>query len=723
MTSYALTVTIVAGFGGSTAFGARDTRGYARLRPVIKPATVAISAQASPGDLVIKFREGLAVDSKSSRLGGPDARRVVDLFASKGLNPPTPSVSGDVETIRGQRLTGEDRVKMILPDLSLYFREPINDAALANELIHELNALDEVETAYFEPRPEPATFKSTATAEPSAILSTSTTPNFEGGQLYLNAAPGGVDARAAWTLPGGASAGVKITDVEYGWQLTHEDLSAGQTATVIGINQTNDTDHGTAVLGEMVSDRNGYGMTGIAHDAHIGVASVLTLSVSGAINQAVASSEPGDAILIELHSPGPRFDTLRDDQRGYIAMEYWQDVFDAILNAWAHGVIVCEAAGNGAEDFDDPLYGGAFDPAVRYSHAIICGAGNPPSTTANDRSKLNFSNWGQRVDLQGYGILVYSCGYGDLDSAGGPNHWYTKGFSGTSSASPIVTGSVLDVSGVFQHMLGIIPDADTIRNLLIATGSPQQGPSLSRHIGPRPDLRAALGALFDPVDSIEYGDVTGGVGENIAIPITLTNTHPLRDIYLPFVINSGIPMSLDSISLGPRTAYFEQISVPYDNRPTQVGYKLRADNGGGSPYLAPGSGVVAYLWVHATGSPGQVFAVDSAWLGSSTRLRLVSAFDDGYPDYFHRGSVTLVSLCNCSSHGDVNNDGTIDVGDVVKVIDIAFRGEPAAPTDPSCPRATRADYNCDGMIDVIDVIRAIDFAFRGGAPICNPCNP
>lgn len=705
---------------------ARDTQGYAPLRRVVRQSTVDISPLAPPGDVVLKFREGMTVHAGKSRLGHASAARVVDVFSRRGLPEPLPSITDEPEIVKNRRIAAEDRIKAILPDLSLYFRHPVSDPALASELIAELNALDEIETAFFAPRPEVASRKSSPSDAYHEWLQASTTPNFESGQLYLNSAPAGVGAKLAWTLPGGTGGGTQIIDVEFGWQLTHEDLPGGATAVVIGVNQLGDTDHGTAVLGEMAAGRNGFGMTGIAYDTDIGIASVATMSTANAITQATNASDSGDAILIELHAPGPHYNFEgRDDQLGYIAMEYWQDNFDAMLNAWAQGVIVCEAAGNGSENFDDPMYDSLFHIAFRNSHAIVCGAGNPPNAIDTDRSKLGFSNWGQRVDLQGYGILVYTTGYGNLYNTGGQNFWYTSGFSGTSSASPIVTGAVLCVSGVFQQMLGIVPDADTIRNLLINTGSPQQQPQLNRHIGPRPNLGAALGGLFDPVDSIWYGNVTLPTGSSASIPVMLSNSHMVRDIYLPFKLSGPAPIVIDSLTRGPRTLGFEHLQLVFDNRGAgQAGYLLRAENGGGSPLLEAGSGVVAHLWVHATSGSGvQVDVLDSAWLGSSTRLRLVSYFDDGYPDFFSAGSITSEEQCQCPSHGDVSDDGSFDVTDIVIIVGIAFRSAAPAITDPSCAHATRADYTCDGVIDIQDVVRSIDYIFRGGSPLCDPCAP
>jgi hypothetical protein len=54
------------------------------------------------------------------------------------------------------------------------------------------------------------------------------TPDFTGQQGYLDAAPGGIDARYAWTVPGGTGVGVQIIDMEGAWQFTHEDLLQNQ---------------------------------------------------------------------------------------------------------------------------------------------------------------------------------------------------------------------------------------------------------------------------------------------------------------------------------------------------------------------------------------------------------------------------------------------------------------------------------------------------------------
>jgi phosphodiesterase/alkaline phosphatase D-like protein len=78
--------------------------------------------------------------------------------------------------------------------------------------------------------------------------------------------------------------------------------------------------------------------------------------------------------------------------------------------------------------------------------------------------------------------------------------------------------------------------------------------------------------------------------------------------------------------------------------------------------------------------------------------------------------------CDCSRHGDVTGfDGTIDVLDVVGLIDHAFRGGPAAARDLNCPHLNRGDLNCDAFNDILDVVAMVNLVFRNGLPVCDPC--
>jgi subtilisin family serine protease len=237
---------------------------------------------------------------------------------------------------------------------------------------------------------------------------------------------------------------------------------------------------------------------------------------SAAIREAADNLSAGDILLIELHYPGPKNNYAeRNDQDGYIAVEWWPDEFVAIQYAVGRGVIVVEAAGNGAQNLDDALYENrhpGFPPnwknpfrrSNRDSGAILIGAGAPPPGTHNrnlfgpNLSRLDFSNYGSAVDAQGWGREVTTCGYGDLQGGADEDRWYTDKFSGTSSASPIIVGALACLQGIRRARGAPLLTPASARALLRATGSPQQpGPNapVAQRIGNRPDLKALVAAL------------------------------------------------------------------------------------------------------------------------------------------------------------------------------------------------------------------------------------
>jgi subtilisin family serine protease len=168
-------------------------------------------------------------------------------------------------------------------------------------------------------------------------------------------------------------------------------------------------------------------------------------------------------------------------------LEAYQPVFDAIATATAKGIIVVEAAGNGNVDLDGSNCEGLFDRSVRDSGAIIVGAG-----LAANRTRLVFSSYGSRVDVQGWGNAVTTTGYGDAFPTLDVRERYTKGFSGTSSASPMVAGAAIAIQGVLKACGKSLLTPQQMRNLLVNTGAEQ--PAGGGHIGPMPRVDAALRA-------------------------------------------------------------------------------------------------------------------------------------------------------------------------------------------------------------------------------------
>jgi hypothetical protein len=158
-----------------------------------------------------------------------------------------------------------------------------------------------------------------------------------------------------------------------------------------------------------------------------------------------------------------------------------------------------------------PDWRNPFDPRNPTSGAIVVGAGNPPAGTHGrdshpswgepyvDRARCVFSNYGQRVDCQGWGWEVTSTGYGDLQGGRDRKRWYTDQFSGTSSASPIVVGAIAAVQGILKANGRAPMNSPQLIQLLRATGSLQQdapGRPSTQRIGTRPDLRELIPAAL-----------------------------------------------------------------------------------------------------------------------------------------------------------------------------------------------------------------------------------
>jgi len=388
--------------------------------------------------------------------------------------------------LNNDRITVEKTIKQEFSDLSNYYSIKLKSEDNTLELLNQLNALDTVETAYLAPIPEDADLPPT-------------TSSYISRQGYLNAAPSGVDARYAWTQSGGRGNDIRIIDIERGWNLDHEDLRGRFFKNGI-IKGGSSRQHGTAVLGVMIAKADSAGVTGIVPNAKYGVVSAVRersflfvkwedYSVAEAINVAASKLRKGDVIIIEQHAKGPGNSAgcgCNCAQYRYIAMEYWQAEYDAIRAATAKGIVVVEAAGNGGQNLDHSRYGNRFKRSTRDSGAILVGGGSSSS-----RSPMCWTNYGSRVDVQGWGENVMTTGYGDFKANGNDDkQWYSRSFSGTSSASPIVAGSVAAIQGIYKKR-GYSPlSPKRMRSLLRSTGTAQA--TSSKQIGPLPNLREAI---------------------------------------------------------------------------------------------------------------------------------------------------------------------------------------------------------------------------------------
>ncbi|HET9988199.1 MAG TPA: S8 family peptidase [Kofleriaceae bacterium] len=447
-------------------------RMYAELPPVWR--YVLLTAAAVGLWFVLRW-----VDQEETPHGDRVAIHVKLRFG--GRFHPTGSIPTEIQPLFSHHVHGATTG----PDPRTRWWELDVPAARANDKLAELLADPGVEQAYVEPL-----YTLPSAGGDSCPI---TTPTYDHHQDYLGPAPGGIDAPRAWSS-GTRGAGVQFADIEGGWNAAHEDLPGARITHVAGrpIIDASWRAHGTAVLGEVVGRDNGKGVIGIAPDVdHVFTSSIGGESVADAIDSAAEQLHPGDVLLIELQGTGPR--------GRYVPIEFWDDNFEAIQIAVARGIVVVEAAGNGNEDLDLPVFKRKFDRWSRDSGAILVGAGAPPREGFRDRTKLDFSNYGSRVDVQGWGRKVTTLDYGDLQSCKGADRSYTDRhytgeFSGTSSASPIVAGAAILVESYVRTKLGTPLSPNEVRALLRATGTPQAG-DVKKQIGPRPDLARAFAEL------------------------------------------------------------------------------------------------------------------------------------------------------------------------------------------------------------------------------------
>jgi len=464
----------------------------------------------------VRMRAGALRDLRTDALEGVEATLLGLARHEWSRICDVPEEKLDEIRVRGERETG-----VPVYNLNNIYRLRIPAGEDVWEISRALEALPGVMRARPVPKPTPPPLP----------------PDYEPQQGYLDPAastPTGIDAEYAWTRPGGTGSGVTVCDLEYGWDYNHADVTKALGSQINANVTPLWEDHGTAVIGELVSDDNGWGTKGICYGASLQTCGTYygspspSWNVPGAMAVAIANLSAGDVIILEQQW---EYTSGAED---YVPIEWWTDyypdpqsyngVYAAIINAVSNGIHVVQAGGNGAVDTGALTWYGD-------SGAIIVGAGGVPGGgwPQGDLEKLSFSSYGPRFNLQGWGEEVVTTGYGDLYSAEGEDYYYTDTFAGTSSASPIVAGAVACCVGHWTAQGGDASDLtpDMLRTLLSNTGTPQVTPPVG-NIGPRPDLRAAFQALNEELPRVPAYSAPGVVALGILLLGTAFVRHRRR---------------------------------------------------------------------------------------------------------------------------------------------------------------------------------------------------
>lgn len=412
---------------------------------------------------------------------------------------------------------------------------PDIENAVVLELAAKLEALQAV--AYC------SVFPLTAIPPPSDIAPA--TPSYLAQQTYIGANPG-VNMQFAWDA-GLNGSGIRIRDVEYGFNKNHEEFNDNsgafmQPGMTVGADVSAAyTEHGTAVFGIVYGDHGSYGVSGMAHGAQemvqfpewqqTGYDRVL------AVSESISASAAGDVIIYEMQTYG-----VND---AYVPAEYDNLIWDLTKSATDAGIIVVAAAGNGNADLDSADY-------LEYmsrgdSGAIIVGGGTPDLA----HNKISYSTFGSRVNVQGWASNVRSSGYGDFISIGFDfNQRYTN-FSGTSSATPIVASCAVVLQSHYHAQTGNYLTPLQLREILIDTGIPQ---GTGGHIGPIPDMQSALAAVnllaannFESLSFVIYPNpandvisISGSVADTAKIEIANSIG---QTVYSGIAANKSVPVS------------------------------------------------------------------------------------------------------------------------------------------------------------------------------------
>ena len=322
------------------------------------------------------------------------------------------------------------------------------------------------------------------------------TPNFQPNQMYIGSNPG-LNMQYAWDL-GLKGSGIRVRDVEYGFNKNHEDLNEVNAFLAEGMTISSSatidyTEHGTPVFGIIMADAGSYGITGLANEA---TEMVLfpEWQESGynriyAVNQSIQNSTVGDVIIFEMQENG-----ATSSEADYVPAEYNSVVWDLTKAATDSGIVIVAAAGNGNQDLDSSLYFAYLNRGN--SGAILVGAGTPDLNHNRFLGQNWGSTYGSRIDVQGWAQNIYACGYGDVLMVGGDfNQGYTN-FSGTSGATPLVASCAIVLQSYYHTLTGNYLTGPELRNVLKETGI-AQGTAVAGNIGPIPNMEAAIQRIYD----------------------------------------------------------------------------------------------------------------------------------------------------------------------------------------------------------------------------------
>jgi serine protease len=459
--------------------------------------------------LCVKLAEGCGAELQNGVLRsrtGMDLSPVLPLFARATAEPLFPAASWD----ELDRLH-ENACAKLPPGnrpghLGLWFRLTTESADAADRLTDALFDCALVDHVHKEPQATPASCGMPAPL-PSGDIAPPT-PLFTQLQLTHQPSPLGYGVWRSQGIYGARGQNVGMVMVESDWIVDHEDVHQLVLGNFIGPPSTQNTSeahHGLAGASIVSADRNEYGITGATDEVAL---RFLALGTNGGIANAILlagiNSQPGDVSMMVL-----MFLLGQTSSTDWVPMEFLQSVFDVTLTVTANGLLFVTTAANGDSNLDDPRLLRRFDRGFRDSGAIFVAA-----TDGSQMTRATYSNYGTRVDTNGWGQNVAACGYGSIFY---PNldlrQTYTSIYAGTSAAVPGIAAVAIALQGAARAQLGRSLSLAELLNLLHTYGT--VSPDV---IGRRPDLFAMLQAL-GAVDGLEMSWPDVALGGTVTVDL------------------------------------------------------------------------------------------------------------------------------------------------------------------------------------------------------------
>jgi thermitase len=331
-----------------------------------RPPTTAITkADRVPGQVVVKFKDGVTGEQITNRLKPLNAsiKDTID-----GVNATVINVPPGQEKAVLKELSNDPLVKYAEPDYVYYLQFTPNDPQFGQQWdLHN------------------------------------TGQTVDGKQGAVDA---DIRAEQAWDVTKGA--GIKVAVLDSGIDLTHPEFSgkivasqAFASSSIIDI-----IGHGTHVAGIIsATGNNGQGITGVCPECQLLIGKLTTDDTSGIVPSSVIApsiiwAADNGAKVINMSLSGPDFS---------------QTVQDAIDQAWSKNAVLVAAAGNNSSA--NKSYPGAYDHVIAVAN------------TKSDDTISATSNFGSWVAVAAPGDTIFSTLPTTPNMKGATNYGFSSGTS------------------------------------------------------------------------------------------------------------------------------------------------------------------------------------------------------------------------------------------------------------------------------------------------------